>query len=65
MVEHKNHFTIKKMAKVLKVSTSGYYDWLKKEFFPRCVEKIYHDLYELYCVSEAFSTPQFGLWEYS
>ena len=53
IAENSKHFSVKKMAKIEKVSTSGYYDWLKREASPRMVEneKIYHDIEELFLAS--------------
>ena len=50
IAEHSKQFSIRKMAEIEKVSTSGYYDWVKREASPRMVEneKIYHDI-EYYC----------------
>ena len=41
------------MAAILQVSTSGYYDWLKREASPRDQENeiIYHDVLELFLAS--------------
>lgn len=53
MAENKDRFSIKKMARILKVSKSGFYDWFKREASKRHVEndKIYHDIYELFVSS--------------
>ena len=53
MAENSKHFSVRKMAEIQKVSTSGYYDWLKREASPRMVEneKIYHDIEEIFLAS--------------
>ena len=53
IAEHSKQFSIRKMAEIEKVSTSGYYDWVKREASPRMVEneKIYHDIEEIFLSS--------------
>lgn len=53
IAEHSKEFSVRKMAEIEKVSTSGYYDWLKREASPRMVEneKIYHDIEEIFLAS--------------
>lgn len=53
IAENSKQFSVRKMAEIVKVSTSGYYDWLKREASPRMVEneKIYHDIEEIFLAS--------------
>lgn len=53
MAENKESFSVKKMAKILQVSKSGYYDWLGREVSARQEENnmIYHDILELFLAS--------------
>jgi putative transposase len=57
ILEHNREFEVKKMCEVLGVSTSGYYDWVKrepskaqkrKETIMRHIDWIFHENYELY-----------------
>lgn len=50
MEEHAEEFSVKKMAELLQVSKSGYYDWLKRNDSQRDQEneRIYHDIIELF-----------------
>lgn len=53
MLDHKDEYSIEKMAKIKKVSRSGYYDWLKREVSPRDVEngQILQDMLEIFLQS--------------
>lgn len=53
MLDQKDEFSIEKLAKIMEVSRSGYYDWLKREASARDEEneKIYHDILELFLAS--------------
>ena len=53
MLAHSNEFSIKKMAQILQVSKSGYYDWLGREASAREQENqnIYHDVLEIFFAS--------------
>lgn len=53
IAENKNTFSVKKMARIFKVSTSGFYDWLGREASDRDIENdmIYHDILELFLAS--------------
>ena len=53
MLDHKDEHSIEKMARIMEVSRSGYYDWLKREASARDEEnaRIYHDLLEIFLAS--------------
>lgn len=50
MLDHKEEHTIEKMAKIMEVSRSGYYDWRKRQPSEREEEnqKLYHDILEIF-----------------
>ncbi len=53
MYEHKHEHTIARMAKVLKVSQSGYFKWLKKKDAPLTEKerediRLTEEIYEIY-----------------
>lgn len=49
-MENKDEHSIEKMARIMEVSRSGYYDWLGREASPRDEEnaRIYHDMLEIF-----------------
>lgn len=53
ITENKGKFSVGKMANLLKVSKSGFYDWLNRTASTRDIEneKIYHDILELFLAS--------------
>ena len=53
IAENKDKFSVGKMANLLKVSKSGFYDWLNRSASKRDIEneKIYHDILELFLAS--------------
>ena len=53
MLDHKDEHSIEKMAGIMEVSRSGYYDWLKREAIERDEEnaRIYHDILEIFLAS--------------
>ena len=53
MLDHKDEHSIEKMAKIMEVSRSGYYDWMKREASKRDEEnaQIYHDILEIFLAS--------------
>lgn len=53
MAENRAVFSIQKMARLFKVSKSGFYDWLAREASKRAKENetIYQDIVELFVAS--------------
>ena len=53
MLDHKDEHSIEKMAKIMEVSRSGYYDWMNRQASKRDEEnaKIYHDILEIFLSS--------------